>query len=100
MLNLDIKQEKQIMDLVERLIELEKDKSVFNKFNIFETLKITNTEIRHSNVLGWLFDPIENHNIKGQFLRKFIEDINEIGEHDLDLEAIDCDFTEKVTIEY
>ena len=91
MLNLDIKQEKQIMDLVERLIELEKDKSVFNKFNIFETLKITNTEIRHSNVLGWLFDPIENHNIKGQFLRKFIEDINEIGEHDLDLEAIDYD---------
>ena len=91
MLNLDIKQEKQIMDLVERLIELEKDKSVFYKFNIFETLKITNAEIRHSNVLGWLLNPIENHNIKGQFLRKFIEDINEIGEYDLDLEVIDYD---------
>lgn len=79
------------MALVERLIELEKDKTIFNKFNMFETLKITNTEIRHSNVLGWLLDPIENHNIKGQFLRKFIEDINEIGENDIDLEAIDYD---------
>ena len=36
-------------------------------------------------------NPIENHNIKGQFLRKFIEDINEIGEYDLDLEVIDYD---------
>ena len=88
---MDIKQEKQIMALVERLIELEKDNKVFNKFNMFETLKITNTEVRHSNVLGWLLDPIENHNLKGQFLRKFIEDINEIGENDIDLEAIDYD---------
>lgn len=88
---MDLKHEKQLMDLVERLIELEKDKSVFNKFNIFETLKITNTEIRHSNVLGWLFDPLENHNLKGQFLRMFIGDINENGEHDLDLLTIDYD---------
>ena len=34
--NLDIKQEKQLMALVERLIELEKDKTVFNKFNMFK----------------------------------------------------------------
>src|SRR5690554_5777028 len=79
------------MDLVERLIELEKDKSVFNKFNIFETLKITNTEIRHSNVLGWLLDPRENHNLKGRFLKNFIEDINELAEQGLDLEVIDYD---------
>ena len=88
---MDIKQEKQLMDLVERLIELEKDKTIFNKFNIFETLKITNTEIRHSNVLGWLLDPRENHNLKGQFLKNFIEDINELAEKGLDLEVIDYD---------
>ena len=79
------------MDLEKILIELEQDKTLFNKFNIFETLKITNTEIRHSNVLGWLLNPVENHNLKGQFLERFIEDISQIGAHDLDLKSIDYD---------
>lgn len=78
-------------DLEERLIDLESDKSLFNQFNIFEILKITNTEIRHSNVLSWLLDPAENHDLKGQFLKKLIKDIDEIGEHNLDLNDIDYD---------
>jgi len=31
------------------------------KFNIFEVMKSTHTEIRHSNILIWLLDPYENH---------------------------------------
>lgn len=88
---MDIKYENKLMDLEKILIELEQDKTLFNKFNIFETLKITNTEIRHSNVLGWLLNPVENHNLKGQFLERFIEDISQIGAHDLDLKSIDYD---------
>lgn len=33
------------------------------RFNVFDVLKITNTEIRHSNVLAWLMDPAENHGL-------------------------------------
>ena len=28
------------------------------RFNIFDILKISRTEIRHSNMLAWLLDPI------------------------------------------
>lgn len=88
---MDVKYEKQLNDLVKRLIELENDKTVFNQFNIFDVLKITNAEIRHSNVLSWLLDPSENHYLKGQFLKRFIIDINEIGQYYLDLDTIDFD---------
>ena len=40
--------------------------------NIFDVLKITNTEIRHSNILAWLLDPNENHGIGDSFLKNFI----------------------------
>lgn len=85
---LDIKYEKLMRELESRLIELEEDKTLFHKFNIFETLRITNTEIRHSNVLGWLLDPKENHNLKGLFLKEFIRDINESGGNNLELDNI------------
>lgn len=32
-----------------------------NKFNMFDILKITTTEIRHSNVLSWFLDPKGYH---------------------------------------
>ncbi len=43
-----------------------------NQFNVFDMLRITNTEIRHSNVLAWLLDPNENHGAGDAFLREFI----------------------------
>ena len=50
------------------------------KFNIFDVLKISKNEIRHSNVLCWLLDPNENHGfgdtfIKGVFQRIVENDI-------------------------
>lgn len=41
-------------------------------FNLFDVLKITNMEIRHSNVLAWLFDPNENHGLGDSFIQSFI----------------------------
>lgn len=37
-------------------------------FNIFDVLKVTRTEIRHSNVLAWLFDPYESHGLDNSVL--------------------------------
>ena len=43
---------------IDRLNELES-----RKFNVFDVLKISRTEIRHSNVLAWLMDPYETHGL-------------------------------------
>ena len=39
------------------------------KFNIFDVLKVSRVEIRHSNMLGWLLDPNENHGLGDAFIR-------------------------------
>lgn len=40
--------------------------------NIFRILKISNTEIRHSNFLSWLLNPKESHNLNEVFLKHFL----------------------------
>mgnify|MGYP002682401694 CR=1 FL=1 len=40
------------------LVEIAKKSSVFNPFDV---LKVSHAEIRHSNVLAWLFNPQGNH---------------------------------------
>ncbi len=64
------------------LIDFEKDISCLkpldkwtNNINIFEVLKVTNQEIRHSNFLAWLFDPIENHGLSDSFIKAFITEL-------------------------
>lgn len=54
------------------LIE-ELENSFSNKPNIFSILKVENREIRHSNLLAWLLNPKENHNLGKTFISKFIE---------------------------
>ncbi len=44
-----------------------------SKFNLFDILKISRTEIRHSNVLSWLLNPNENHGLGDSVLRGFIQ---------------------------
>ena len=43
-----------------------------SEFNPFEVLKLKNHEIRHSNVLAWLFNPNENHNLGSAFFEQFL----------------------------
>lgn len=43
------------------------------KFNIFDVLKISRTEIRHSNILAWLFDANENHGLGDKFVKKVMQ---------------------------
>lgn len=44
-----------------------------SKFNMFDILKITRAEIRHSNVLGWLLDPNENHGLGAGVIKGFVQ---------------------------
>lgn len=53
--------------------ELEQLESMFKRFNIFDSLKIANNEIRHSNFLGWLIDPKETHGLDDYFLKELIK---------------------------
>ncbi len=39
------------------------------KFNLFDVLKISRTEIRHSNMLSWLLNPNENHGFGDLFIK-------------------------------
>lgn len=43
------------------------------KFNIFDVLKISRAEIRHSNMLAWLFDANENHGLGDKFVKKIMQ---------------------------
>ena len=43
------------------------------KFNLFNVLKISRAEIRHSNVLAWMLNPNENHGFGDSILRGFIQ---------------------------
>ena len=45
------------------------------RFNMFDILKLTRYEIRHSNMLAWLLDPNENHGIGDGVLRGVIQHI-------------------------
>lgn len=50
-------------------IRLQKSRSAFNAFGV---LKLKHHEIRHSNVLAWLFKPQESHKFGSAFLEQFL----------------------------
>lgn len=60
--------EKLVMDCPE-LAELE---SNLARFNIFRVLRAGRNELRHSNMLAWLFDPEETHGLDDRFLRRYL----------------------------
>ena len=52
--------------------------------NIYRLLKVDRVEIRHSNMLAWLLDPNENHNMGNTFLRELIKSILKKSKEDID----------------
>ena len=58
-------------ELKEKIRQLESDEAFlelskkYNALNLFEILKITKAEIRHSDFLAWLLDPKGNHGLQG-----------------------------------
>lgn len=47
-------------------------------FNLFKVLRVDEFEIRHSNVLGWLLDPLQNHKLGDAFLRGFLNEVSTV----------------------
>lgn len=66
-------EEKILEDFILKNPKLDKLENLLEIFNIFETLDIVNAEIRHSNVLAWLFNPNSNHGLSESFLKQFLK---------------------------
>ena len=70
-----------------KLVKFERDckddfdliKESFDEFNIFNVLGVQRREIRHSNFLGWLFDPNESHNLGDVFLIELLKVVSDAG---------------------
>ncbi|RLD84382.1 MAG: nuclease [Bacteroidetes bacterium] len=71
--------EEQVKEL-ERFIynnhDLEELESIADKFNIFLSLGIINQELRHSNFLAWILDPMETHNLGDYFIKSFLKQVS------------------------
>ena len=63
-------------------------------FNIFEVLNISHLEIKHSDVLAYLFNNKESHNLKDTFLKEFIYEVEAATNIDLNL-TLDDSYTIK-----
>jgi hypothetical protein len=55
--------------------DLENLEAKLNEFNPFKVLKVDQYEIRHSNIISWLLNPRENHNLGDTFIKKFLAEI-------------------------
>lgn len=55
------------------------------EFNIFEVLKYSDYEIRHSNVIGWLLDHTGSHGLGSAFFNRFLNDISYKDEKEYEL---------------
>lgn len=64
---------KHLENFILRNPEFEKLENLLQEFNIFETLKLTHSEIRHSNIIAWLLNPVENHGLSSYFLKQFFK---------------------------
>jgi hypothetical protein len=58
--------------------------------NIFQILRISKTEIRHSNFLAWLLDPKESHKLGDIFLKRFLREVFS-SEKFQDLDQVDVE---------
>ncbi|PFN25107.1 PD-(D/E)XK nuclease family protein [Bacillus cereus] len=62
----------EILSLLDNSMEFDKLHSKFNRFNPFKILKVDKFEIRHSNMIAWLLDPMENHHLGSMFVNKIL----------------------------
>lgn len=61
----------------------------FHQFNPLKVLRVDQFEIRHSNILAWLLDPNETHQLGGFFLKKLLTRLVTRAENEGKGEGID-----------
>ena len=97
----ELNSENSLRELEEFLLDIEildQLESKLNVFNLFETLDIHRTEIRHSNVIAWLMKPLENHGLGDIFLKKFLQ--HTYLKNKMQLDRFNFSMLEFATIEY
>lgn len=62
-------------DLIMNCKELSQLETRLAQFNFFRVLRAGQNEIRHSNVLAWLFDAAESHGLGDFFLRRWLMEV-------------------------
>ena len=72
---MDLKAIKENYNLLIKDINFDKLDLELKNPNIFQILKISNTEIRHSNFLSWLLDPLQSHKLGDIFLKRFLREV-------------------------
>ena len=82
-----------LRELVVECPDLRELERLLGQFNLFEVLRLTNNEIRHSNVLAWLLDPEETHGLRDLFLRRWLMRVFHENESDAApaLDPVDID---------
>ncbi|MDW8802504.1 PD-(D/E)XK nuclease family protein [Clostridium sp. A1-XYC3] len=55
--------------------DMEKLEAITNEFNIFSALNIIRKEVRHSDFLAWLLNPLESHGLGDYFLKLLLKDV-------------------------
>lgn len=59
-------------ELIVNCPDFDRLETLLGGFNLFQVLKFEHGEIRHSNVLAWILDPVESHGLGDSFLRKWL----------------------------
>ncbi len=72
---MDIQQLKKEYDNLLKNEEFDKLDLGLKNPNIFQILKISKNEIRHSNFLSWLLDPKGSHKLGDIFLKRFLREV-------------------------
>lgn len=83
-----IKELENFLENIDCLNELDEYLSIKN---IFDILKISGMEIRHSNFLAWLLDPNESHKLGDKFLKKFLINTIKNNDESNDITSIDIE---------
>ncbi len=90
---MDVSQLKQRYDSLLKDEDFDKLDLGLKNPNIFQILRISNNEIRHSNFLSWLLDPNQSHKLGDIFLKRFLREVfssEKFGEIDqFDVEGLD-----------
>lgn len=72
--------------------ELELLEVLLGQFNVFEAIGAVRHELRHSDFLGFLLDPSQNHGLGDEFARRLLQKVLiAAGEHHLHVSPIDLD---------
>ena len=59
--------------------DLDRLEAYLNRFNPIRIMRMEGMEIRHSNIIGWLLDPLENHGLGDRFLKSFLAEAMKNG---------------------